>query len=140
MRALTIVPQVRSHVPPFVIEALAAQGYHVHRIGAAAYVHGDAGHFLFGVWRRRDPSPTWADRLGDVSAGYLRRAHRLDHERRGRRYVRDGRGRFLARLPWYRIPPVQVHAFEPARRSLVAQEEHLAAERRAELQKRGYWA
>ena len=130
-------PEPRTHVPPRVIAALAADGYRVHRIGAAAYVHGQAGHFLFGVWDGR--APGWADRLGAVSAGYLRRARRLDLEHRGRAYLRDRRGRFLVRLPWYRVPPVQVHSFEPAGTSLVDAEELRAAARRAELRSRGWW-
>lgn len=54
-------PELRTHVTPRVIDALAAAGYHVHRVGAAAYVHGKAGHFLFGVWgplrARTGPGP-----------------------------------------------------------------------------------
>jgi hypothetical protein len=123
-----------------VLYALAADGYRVHRIGAAAYVHGPAGHFLVGVWDcRHDPAPAWAGRLGVPSAGYLRRARRLDLEHRGRAYLRDRRGRFLVRLPWYRIPPVQVHSFEPAGMCLVDAEELRAAERRAQLRDRGWW-
>ena len=158
-RPYSACPQLRSHVPPRVVDALAAGGYHVHRVGSAAYIHGPVCsgatpdrqgslqddrrptlHLLFGVWGRRGHVPSWADRLGAPSAGYLRRACRLDLERRGRHYCRDGRGRFLARLPWYRIPPVQVYSFEPAGLSLVDTEELRAADRRAELRKRGYWA
>lgn len=133
-------PELRTHVPRRVVAGLAADGYRVHRVGSAAYVHGPAGHFLFGVWDRRETAPPWAGRLGVLSAGYARRARRLDLERRGRAYLRDGRGRFLARLPWWRIAPVQVHSFEPAGISLVDAEDLRAAERRAELRQRGWWA
>jgi hypothetical protein len=125
-------PELRTHVPQRVVDGLASWGHHVHRIGSAAYVHGPAGHFIFGVWDRRE--------LGRPSAGYVRRARRLDLEHRGRAYLRDRRGRFLVRLPWYRVPSVQVHSFEPAGLSLVDAEELRAAERRAELRNRGYWA
>jgi len=133
-------PQLRSHVPPRVVGALAADHYHAHRIGAAAYVHGVGGHFIFGVWDRCERPPAWAGRLGALSAGYLRRARRLDLEHRDRAYLRDRRGRFLVRLPWYRVPSVQVYSFEPAGLSLVDAEELRAADRRAELRSRGYWA
>jgi hypothetical protein len=133
-------PELRTHVPPFVIDALAAGGCRVHRIGSAAYVHGPAVHFIVGVWGRHDPAPAWADRLGRPSAGYLRRARRLDREHRGRAFLRDGRGRFLVALPWYRVAPVRVYAFEPAGLSLVEEEELRAADRRAELRERGWWS
>ena len=139
-RPYSAIPELRSHVPPRVVDALAAGGYHVHRVGVAAYVHGPAGHFLFGVWDRRGHVPSWADRLGFLSPGYLRRARRRELEHRGRLFLRDERGRFLVRLPWYRVPPVQVYSFEPAGLSLVDTEELRAADRRAELRKRGYWA
>ena len=132
-------PQLRTHVAPRVIEGLAAAGCHVHRVGAAAYVHGPTGHFLFGVWGRRELAPAWADRLGVVSAGYLRRARRLERERRGHAYLRDRRGRFVALLPSYRVPQVRVYSFEPAGLSLVDEEELHAAERRARYRSRGYW-
>jgi len=131
-------PELRTHVTPRVIDGLAARGYHVHRVGAAAYVHGAAGHFLFGVWGRHELAPAWAGRLGAVSAGYLRRARRLDREHRGRAYLRDRRGRFAARLPWYRVPPVRVYSFELVGLSLVDGEELRAAARRAELRSRGW--
>jgi hypothetical protein len=152
-------PELRTHVPQRVVDALAADGYRVHRVGRAAYIHGpvcsgatpdrqgallDARrptfHLIFGVWPTGAVAPSWAGRLGVPSGGYLRRARRLDLEHRGRAYLRDRRGRFLVRLPWYRIPPVQVHSFEPAGLSLVDAEELRAAERRAELRNRGYWA
>jgi hypothetical protein len=142
-----------------VVDALAADGYHVHRVGAAAYIHGpvcsgatpdrqgallDARrptlNLLVGVWGPHELVPSWARRLGAPSAGYIRRARRLDLEHRGRAYLRDRRGRFLVHLPWWRVPPVQVYSFEPAGMSLVAAEELRAADRRAELRNRGYWA
>lgn len=130
-------PELRTHVPDRVIAGLAASGHHVHRIGAAAYVHGPSGHWIFGVWDRHELAPPWADRLGVPSPGYLRRARRLDLEQRARAYLRDCRGCFLAVLPWYRVPSVQVYSFEPAGLSLVDAEELRAAERRAELRQRG---
>lgn len=133
-------PQLRSHVPSRVVDAFVATGHHVHRVGAAAYVHAGGGHFIFGVWGRHELVPAWAGRLGVPSAGYRRRARRLDLECRGRAYLRDRRGRFLVRLPWYRVPSVQVYSFEPTGMSLVDAEELRAAERRAELRNRGYWA
>jgi hypothetical protein len=133
-------PQLRSHVPPRVVDALAAGGFHVHRVGQAAYLHQATLHLILGVWGPHDPEPAWGGRLGFPSAGYLSRARRLDLEHRGRAYLRDRRGRFLVRLPWYRVPPVQVYSFEPAGMSLVDAEELRAAERRAELRSRGYWA
>ncbi len=136
----TPCPELRAHVQPGVIVALAADGYRVHRIGSAAYVHGPSGHFLFGVWERPGQTPSWADRLGAVSPGYLRRAHRLDLEHRGRAYLRTKTGQFWVRLPWYRVPAVQVYSFEAPGLSLVAEEERRAAERRAELRGKGRWA
>ena len=133
-------PQLRSHVSPRVVDALAAGGYHVHRVGQAAYLHQTTLHLILGVWDRHDPPPAWADRLGSPSAGYVRRARRLDLEHRDRAYLRDRRGRFLVRLPWCRVPSVQVYSFDPAGMSLVDAEELRAAERRAELRNRGYWA
>lgn len=130
---------IRGRVQPEHLAILEARGYVVHRVGQAAYVHGADLHVIFGAWGAYEPQPAWADRLGAVSASYLRRARRIDLERRGRRFLRDAGGRFLALVPWYRVPPVQVYAFEPARRSLVDEEEHRAAERRAEVRERGWW-
>lgn len=133
-------PELRTHVDARTVAAFVATGHHVHRIGQAAYVHGWGGHFLFGVWDRRTVAPSWAGRLGFPSPGYLRRARRLDREHRGRAYLRTKTGQFSVRLPWYRVAPVQVHAFEPAGLPLVEAEELRAAERRAELRQRGWWA
>lgn len=133
-------PELRTHVTRRVVDAFDATGHHVHRVGAAAYVHGWGGHFIFGVWDRHDLAPAWAGRLGSPSAGYVRRARRLDLEHRDRAYLRTKTGQFLVRLPWWRIPSVQVYSFEPAGMSLVDAEELRAADRRAELRGRGYWA
>ena len=127
---------IRGRLRPHHLAALAAQGWTVHRIGRAAYVHGAEVHTIFGVWSG-DAAPAWAARLGRVSPAYVRRLERLDRERSGRRFLRDGRGRFLARLPWYRVAPVRAYSWEPARLSLVDEEDRRAAERRAA---RGYWS
>jgi hypothetical protein len=114
-----VAPQVRGHVPPRVLEDWAGQGWAIHRVGRAAYVHHPEGlHLIVGVWPRRDPAPTWSARLGRASAGYMRRLERCAVEQRGRTMLRDRLGRFLARLPWWRWPAPRVYSFEPAGPSL----------------------
>jgi hypothetical protein len=115
--ARRLAPQLRGRLTPRILDALEREGWHVHRIGAAAYVHapGDGHHLIFGVWPRRAPAPAWAHRLGRASDGYLRRIDRLAVEQRWRRLARDARGRFVALLPWYRWPTPELYRFEPSR-------------------------
>lgn len=93
-------------------------GWHVHRIGQAAYLHLEDSHVLVGVWDRHDAPPAWAPRLGRPSAGYVRRAQRCDREQLGRTMYRDRAGRFLARLPWWRWPGPRVYSWQAAAPSL----------------------
>ena len=111
-----LAPHLRGRITPRILDALERDGWHVHRIGAAAYVHapGDAHHLIFGVWARREPAPSWADRLGQVSDGYRRRVARATFEQRWRRLARDEGGRFAFLLPWHRWPTPAVYRFEPS--------------------------
>ncbi len=115
-RPTRLAPQVRGHVPPRVVDALEQRGWHVHRIGAAAYVHAPDGpiHLIFGVWRRRATRPGWAIRLGHASAGHIRRLERVAREQRWRRQRRDPAGRFGATLPWTRWPTPALYSWDPA--------------------------
>lgn len=113
-----VAPQVRGHVPPRVLEAWEAQGWAIHRVGRAAYVHHGDLHLIVGVWPRREQAPVWVARLGRGSAGYMRRLDRCAIEQRGRTMLRDRIGRFVIRLPWWRWPAPRVYSFEPPEPSL----------------------
>ena len=113
-----LAPQLRGRVTPRILRALEARGWHVHRIGQAAYLHRDrADALILGVWPRRAAAPSWADRLGHASAAYERRAERLASEQRWRRQHRDERGRFGSLLPWHRWPTPAMYSFEPSHSS-----------------------
>jgi len=118
-----LAPQVRGRVDGRILEALERRGWHVHRIGAAAYVHAGDGsdQFLFGVWRRRAPRPTWAARLGRASAGSVRRLERVSREQRWRRQRRDRAGRFGVVRPWTRWPTPALYSWDPAGPSVADQ-------------------
>jgi hypothetical protein len=109
-----VAANCRGHVPPRIVEHLAAAGWRVHRIGQAAYVHSpdDGLHLILGVWARRDPRPTWADRLGRVSEGYWRRFARKAAEQEWSRLARDARGRFLGLMQWWRWPAIRVYRWD----------------------------
>ena len=133
-----LAPQLRGRVTPRVLEALEARGLRVHRIGAAAYVHGPGHHLLLGAWPRGTVAPAWADRLGHASAGYVRRLERAEREQHGATYLRDDRGRFLVRLPWWRQPAVRAYAWDPEPLSWIERERRRAdAHNRAVLVRRG---
>lgn len=119
-----LAPQLRGRVTPRILDVLERDGWHVHRIGQAAYVHAPAGdhHLIFGVWARRAPAPSWADRLGQVSAGYRRRVERATFEQRWRRLARDPGGRFAFLLPWHRSLQVRrSYRFDGPRPSMLDQ-------------------
>lgn len=122
-RSTRLAPQVRGTVPPRVVDELVRRGWHVHRIGSAAYVHAPDGpvHLIFGVWRRRSAPPGWAIRLGHASAGYLRRLERVALEQRWRRQRRDPAGRFGAVMPWTRWPTPELYRWDPAGPSVADQ-------------------
>ncbi|MHB8420637.1 MAG: hypothetical protein ACYDCL_21405 [Myxococcales bacterium] len=138
-----IAPQLRGHVEPRLIAYWRAQGWRVHQIGAAAYVHSpdDRWHFLFGVWGRRDAPPPWADRLGAISAAYVRRYARCNSEQRWRRLLRDTAGRFAVRLPWYRWPAPALYRFVPSTGSpWELREAAVAADNARFRADRGWWS
>jgi hypothetical protein len=133
-----LAPQLRGRVNPRVLLALEARGYTVHRLGAAAYVHGAGHHLILGVWAAGAPAPAWSLRLGRPSAGYCRRLERRDRELRAARFLRDEHGRFAIRLPWWRLPTVTAYPWEPAQGSWLERAERRAAIRnRAVLERRG---
>lgn len=113
-----LAPHVRGRVTPRMLDHLRSSGWHVHQLGQAAYVHQGGVHLLLGVWRRRDPDPAWVARLGRASDGYLRRLERVSVEQRGRYFLRDDAGRFVARLPWWRWPGPTVYSFDSPALSL----------------------
>lgn len=137
-----LAPQLRGQVDPRLIAYWRGAGWHVHQIGAAAYVHSPDGrhHLIVGVWSRRATPPAWAGRLGRPSEGYLRRTERLERERRSRLFLRDEAGRFIARLPWWAVRPVQVYRHEPIPLSFVELETAEAERRRARSLERGWVA
>lgn len=110
-----IAPQVRGRLTPRVLAALESQGWRVHRVGAAAYLHTPDGrhHLIMGVWGRRQAPPIWAPRLGQASAGYLRRRERMAAAQPWRRMARASSGRFTLPLPWYRWPVPGAYSWEP---------------------------
>jgi len=117
-----LAPQVRGHVDPRVVEHLERRGWHVHRIGAAAYVHADGGlHLLFGVWPRRSPRPGWAARLGAASTAYWRRLERVAREQRWRRQARTDTGQFSSVMPWTHWPTPALYSWDPAGPSVADQ-------------------
>jgi hypothetical protein len=135
-----IDPGLRGHVEPRIVAYWRRAGWTVHQIGQAVYVHGPDGHrFLVGVWNRRDERPPWAHRLGRPSPGYLRRLARLDLEQRGRWYVRRPDGRFVAKLPWWAVRPIQAYSFDPIPSTIVERERDLEAAGRAALRSAGWW-
>lgn len=100
------------HVEPRVLAALEAWGWRIHRIGQAAYAHGDGHHWILGCWGRYETPPSWAGRLGRPSAGYVRRWERRWAEQAWRRLWRLPDGRFGALLPWYRWPAPVVYSWD----------------------------
>ena len=118
-----LAPQLRGRVDRRVVDYLASlPGWRVHRIGQAAYAHGPAGHYLFGVWARRAPAPAWETRLGRASEGWWRRVERCERQQTGRWMLRDRFGRFYARLPWWRVPGARIYSWARPAPSLVAME------------------
>lgn len=91
-----------------------ADGWTIHQVGQAAYVHSPDGelHLIMAVWDRREPPPVWADRLGAASEGYWRRLYRITAEQRWSRLARDARGRFLGLMQWWRWPAVRAYRWE----------------------------
>lgn len=129
-----LAPQLRGRLTPRILDALEGDGWHVHQIGQAVYVHAPGGvHLIFGVWPRRSPAPPWADRLGMASAGYLRRVDRRTAEQAWRRMARDLAGRFSHRLPWYHWPAPAAYTFEGIRPGWADVEAAAAAERNARI-------
>lgn len=115
-RHVPLAPQARGRIPPRILPLLERRGFTVHRLGAATYIHRDELHLIAGSW---DGSPPpWADRLGEASAGYVRRLERCDREQRSRWMLRDELGRFAIRLPWWRVPGPVVYRHERRRPSL----------------------
>lgn len=123
-RRAPIAPQVRGRVGPRILAALAADGWHVHRVGRAAYLHSpdDRHHLILGVWPRGATAPSWSDRLGRPSAGYARRLERTVSSRPWLRMARDQVGRFTVPLPWWRWPIPAPYHFEPGRLGLADEE------------------
>lgn len=109
-----LAPQARGHVPRRIVGYWRAEGWHVHLVGQAAYVHSPDGdhHLILGVWDRTEPPPAWAGRLGRVSAGYVRRWDRRDRETRWRRLARDAGGRFLGLMQWWRWPGPELYSWD----------------------------
>ena len=105
-------PLLRGRISERVAAGLAARGLHVHRIGAAAYVHDDVGELriITAVLDRRATTPTWVAEL-DAHHRWLRGRGRPTErqarqlERRGvawsRARIRDRRGRYLGRPAWW---------------------------------------
>ena len=122
-RRTPLAPQIRGRVDDRILGALEQRGWHVHRIGAAAYVHAPdrSDHFLFGIWRRRAPSPRWAPRLGRASGAWRRRLERVSIEQRWRRQHRDLVGRFSVVMPWTRWPTPALYSWDPAGPSVADQ-------------------
>jgi len=119
---------VLGRVEPAIAVALERRGYAVHRVGRAAYVHDDRVHVIFGVWRRRDPAPSWGPRLGNPSAGWQRRWRRQCTVQRYGRLSRKANGRWAGPLPWWRWPGVQPYRWDPIPASLY---DHERAQSRA---------
>lgn len=99
-----IAPHVRGRVDDRVLTYWSRTGWHVHRVGRAAYVHRGDMHLLMGVWDRLEVPPVWAARLGRPSLAYERRQARRFAAESHRRMQRRANGRFWTRLPWWRWP------------------------------------
>lgn len=74
LRWLRIDPCLRGRITPALLAALAARGLHVHRVGAAAYVHDDAGavRWVLAVAEHGAPAPAFMARL-DAHHAWMRR-------------------------------------------------------------------
>jgi hypothetical protein len=114
--ARLLAPQLRGRVSSRTLATLELKGLRVHRVGQAAYVHGQGAHWILAVWDRGEPLPPFAARLGRVSDGYRRRCERLARETRHLEMARV-RGRFAGRLPWQRVRPVRAYRWDPEPRS-----------------------
>jgi hypothetical protein len=64
-RWVRIDPHLRGRITPDLLAALGSRGLHVHRIGAAAFVHEDAGEvrWILAVVERGAPPPPFMARL-----------------------------------------------------------------------------
>lgn len=109
-----VAPQLRGHVAPHVLTSLRADGWTVHRVGQAAYLHSpdDELHLILGVWDHRASPAPWADRLGRTSPGYDRRYARRAREQSWDRLARDAGGRFLGLMQWWRWPAVRAYRWD----------------------------
>lgn len=115
--------QLHGHVDDRLLAIFDRDGLRVHRVGSAAYVHARTGdgrtiRWIFGVWPRRGPRPTFAADL-DAYHAFLRWrgplperwrpreetrvAARASAWRRGRRRSALT-GRFIGNLRWYQDP------------------------------------
>ena len=131
--AALLAPQLRGRMTPRTLAVLEADGWHVHHVGQAVYVHRGGIHWLFGVWPRRSTPPAWAGRLGQASDGYHRRLDRLTVEQSWRRMARDLAGRFTYRLAWYHWPRPAAYSFERIRPGWADHEAAVAAAHNARV-------
>lgn len=109
MDRVVVDPQLRGHLVPRLLGALEARGMRVHRVGQAVYAHDHERRWILGAWPDGH-APAWSAEL-DAHHRHLRgrgpatprqaaaHARYVSAWRRAR--VRDRRGRFVARAPWW---------------------------------------
>lgn len=125
MDRVVIDPQLRGYLAPRLLGALEARGMAVHRVGHAIYAHDEQRRWILGVWPPGS-APAWSADL-DAHHRHLRgrgpatprqaASHRRYIAAWRRARIRDARGRFVARAPWWYGPDGQPEAgFAPRRR------------------------
>lgn len=110
MSRVVVDPRLRGRVSPATLERFRARGLTVHRIGQAAYVHGQGQRWIFEVRDRGEPPAPFANELdahhrfllgrGGPVGRYRRLIDRALRSWRLER-LRDAAGRFTGRTPWW---------------------------------------
>jgi hypothetical protein len=107
---IAIDPQLRGSATPSVLDRLAQAGFHVHRVGRAAYAHDDTGNrWLLVIGLAPDLIERHAEHhryltgRGPTPARELRRSATWARARRRLRLRNRITGRFAGSVPWWAV-------------------------------------